>query len=95
VKAGVKIRETKDGTIIEVFVKPRSAKFETVMANDEILVLCTEDPVRGKVNKELVKGLSRLFHSKVEVVSGFKSKQKRLLILSVGKSEVERLLGSA
>jgi uncharacterized protein (TIGR00251 family) len=91
----MKISETKDGTTIKVFVKPRSAKFETVIANDEILVFCTEDPVKGRVNKELVKEFSRLFHSKIEIVSGFTSKQKRLLIKGVGKSEVERLLRSA
>jgi hypothetical protein len=88
----MKVSETKDGTVMEVFVKPNSAEFETVIDNDEILVFCTEEPVKGRVNKELVKEFSRLFHSKVEIVSGFTSKQKRLLIKSVGKSEVERLL---
>jgi hypothetical protein len=88
----MKISETKDGTVLEVFVKPNSAKFETVIDNDEILVFCTEDPVKGRVNKELVKEFSRLFHSKTEIVSGFTSKQKRLLIKGVGKNEVERLL---
>jgi uncharacterized protein (TIGR00251 family) len=89
----MKISETKDGTVMEVFVKPNSGKFETVIDNDEILVFCTEEPVKGRVNKELVKEFSRLFHSKVEIVSGFTSKQKTLLIKGVGKSEVERLLG--
>jgi len=88
----MKISETKDGTVLEVFVKPNSAKFETVIDNDEILVFCTEDPVKGRVNKELVKEFSRLFHSKTEIVSGFTSKQKRLLIKGVGKNEVERFL---
>jgi uncharacterized protein (TIGR00251 family) len=88
----MKISETKDGAIIEVFVKPNSAKFETVIEGDEILVYCTEEPVKGKVNKELVKEFSKLFHHKVEIVSGFTSKQKRLLIKGIGKSEVERLL---
>jgi hypothetical protein len=94
VKAGLKISETKSGTIIEVFVKPRSARFETVIENGEILVFSAEDPVKGRVNKELVKEFSRLFHSKIEVISGFTSKQKRLLIKGVGKSEVERILCS-
>jgi uncharacterized protein (TIGR00251 family) len=88
----MKISETKDGTVMEVFVKPNSPKFETVIGNDEILVYCTEEPVKGKVNKELVKELSRLFHSKIEIVSGFTSKQKKLLIKGAGKSDVERLL---
>jgi uncharacterized protein (TIGR00251 family) len=76
-------------------VKPCSAKFETVITNDEILVFCTEDPVKGRVNKELVKQFSRLFHCRIEIVSGLKSRQKRLLIKGVGKSEVARTLFSA
>jgi uncharacterized protein (TIGR00251 family) len=88
----MKISETKDGSIIEVFVKPNSTKFEVTIGDGEIVVFCTEEPVKGKVNKELMKELSKLFHSKVEIVSGFISKQKRLLIKGVGKNEVERLL---
>jgi uncharacterized protein (TIGR00251 family) len=69
-----------------------AAKFDVVIDGDEILVLCTEEPVKGRVNKELVKELSKLFNSKVEIVTGFTSKQKRLLIKGTGKSEVEHLL---
>jgi len=86
------VKETKNGTVIEVFVKPNSQMFDIVVGDDEIVVFCTEQPVKGKVNKELVKEFSKLFHAKVELVSGFTSKQKRLLIKGVGKSEVEQLL---
>lgn len=86
------VKETKDGAVIEVFVKPNSPKFKITVDDGEILVFCTEQPVKGKVNKELVKEFSKLFHAKVELVSGFTSKQKRLLIKGVGKSEVEQLL---
>ena len=86
------VKETKDGAVIEVFVKPNSQKFEIVVGDDEIVVFCTEQPVEGKVNKELMKEFSKLFHAKVEIVSGFTSKQKRLLIKGVAKNEVEQLL---
>jgi uncharacterized protein YggU (UPF0235/DUF167 family) len=43
------------------------------------------------VNKEIVKAFSKLFHAKVEIVSGLTSKQKRLLIKGVAKSEVEQV----
>jgi uncharacterized protein (TIGR00251 family) len=90
----MKITETKDGAIIEVFVRPNSANFKTAIDGEEIVVFCTEEPVKGKVNKELIKEFSKLFHAKVEIVSGFTSKQKRLLIAGVAKSEVEQLLSS-
>ena len=86
------LEETEDGVIVKVFVKPLSVRFNVTIDDGEIVVFCTEQPVKGKVNKELVKQFSRLFHAKVEFVSGLTSKQKRLLIKGVSKSEVEQLL---
>ena len=86
------IKETEDGAVLEVFVKPNSRRFEITVDDGEIMVFCTEQPIKGKVNRELVKEFSKLFHAKVEVVSGLTYKQKRLLIVGVGKSRVEQLL---
>jgi len=88
----MKILETKDGVIIEVFVKPNQPKFNVTIDGDEIVVASTEEPVKGKVNKELVKELSRLFHAKVELISGSTSRQKQLMIKGVEKNQVEQLL---
>jgi len=89
----MKIIETKDGTVIEVFVKPNQPKFSIKIDDDEIVVFSTEEPVKGKVNKEIVKELSRLFHAEVYLISGATSKQKQLLIKGLKKSEVELLFG--
>jgi len=86
------LKETKNGTIIEVFVKPNQPKFSVKLDGDEIIVSCTEEPVKGKVNKELIKELSKFFRAEIEMVSGFTSKQKRLLIKNLSKNEVEPLL---
>lgn len=88
----MRINEVKAGVILDVNVKPNSKEFKIVVEGDEIVVFCVEEPVKGKVNKELVKEFSRLFHSKVELVSGFTSKQKKLLIRGFRKSEAERIL---
>lgn len=88
----MRINEVKDGVILDVNVKPNSKEFKIVVEGDEIVVFCVEEPVKGKVNKELVKEFSRLFHSKVELVSGFTSRQKKLLIRGFRKSEAERIL---
>jgi uncharacterized protein (TIGR00251 family) len=87
----MKLTETKDGIIIEVFVKPNQPRFR-IEVDDEIVVFSTEEPVKSKVNKEIIKQLSKLFHAKVELVSGAVSKQKQLLVKGVEKSEIERLL---
>jgi uncharacterized protein (TIGR00251 family) len=88
----MKINEVKDGVILEVNVKPNSREFKIVIDGEEIVVFCVEEPIKGKVNKELVKELSRFFHNEVELISGFTSKQKKLLIRGVRKSEVEHVL---
>ena len=88
----MKLTETKDGTIIEVYVKPNQPKFKITFDGDEILVHSTEEPVKGKVNKQLIKEISKLFHTNVELVSGATSRQKKLLVKGVAKKEVERCL---
>jgi uncharacterized protein (TIGR00251 family) len=88
----LKAVETKDGVLLDVHVKPRSGTFKTVIEGDDVVVYCSEEPQGGRVNRELVKGLSRLFHKKVELVSGFTSKDKRLLMRNAAKSEIEQAL---
>jgi uncharacterized protein (TIGR00251 family) len=91
----MKLIETKDGTIIEVFVKPQQPKFDVKMDGDEFVVFSTQEPEKGKVNKEILKELAKRFNVKFELVSGFTSRQKYVLVRSVGKNEVERLLHDA
>lgn len=88
----MKAIETKDGVILEVFIKPKSREFKIVTEGDEILVFCTEEPVKGKVNKELLKEFSRLFNKRVELISGFTSKQKKLLIRDAKRCEIEQIM---
>jgi hypothetical protein len=88
------ITETKDGVIITVFVKPNAPKFKIELDGDEIVVYSTEEPVKGKVNKEIVKEFSKLLHAKVELASGFTSKQKQLFVKGMDKSQAEKLLKS-
>jgi uncharacterized protein len=86
------LKKIEDGVLVEVFVKPNANHFKVTFNDDEILVFCTEAPVKGKVNKELVQEFSKLFHARVALVSGVTSKRKRLVIKGVAKNEVEQLL---
>jgi uncharacterized protein len=90
----MKVTETKDGAIVEIYVKPKSQKFEVLLEGDEVVVRCTEEPVKGKVNKELLKALSKFFRTNVELVSGATSRQKRLLLKGMTKDEAERFLNN-
>ena len=86
------IKETKDGTVITIFVKPNSPKFTIEIEGDEIVVHATEEPEKGKVNKEILKEFSKLLHVKVELASGATSKQKQLFVKGFGKNQVKELL---
>jgi uncharacterized protein (TIGR00251 family) len=86
--------ETKDGATLSVFVKPNSKKFRIEVDGCEVVVYSTEEPVKGKVNKEIIKETGKLFGFKVEIVSGLTSKQKILLFRGVNKAQVEAKLGS-
>jgi uncharacterized protein len=86
------IKETKDGTIITIFVKPNSPKFAVEINGDGIVVYSTEEPVKGKVNKEILKEFSKLLHTKVEISSGATSRQKQLFIHGMTKEQVAQFL---
>jgi uncharacterized protein (TIGR00251 family) len=48
--------------------------------------------VKGKVNKELIKEFTKIFHSQIELVSGATSRQKKLLVKGVKVSVIEEAL---
>ena len=85
------IKETIDGATITIFVKPNSPKFKIELDGDEIVVHATEEPEKGKVNKEILKEFSKLLHAKVELASGATSRQKQLFVAGITKSQVEKV----
>lgn len=89
----MKLVETKKGTIIEVFVKPNQPRFEFRVTVEEILVCSTEEPTKGRVNKEIVRELTKFFHSNVELVSSSTSRQKKFLI-GLKRNKVEEFLAN-
>ena len=88
----MKINETKDGVIITIFVKPNAPKFRIELDDDEIVVHSTEEPEKGKVNKQIIKEFSKLLRAKVELASGAASRQKQLFVRGITKTQTEQLL---
>jgi uncharacterized protein (TIGR00251 family) len=88
------IKEVKDGIIITIFVKPSSPKFSIELDGKEIIVHATEEPEKGKVNKEILKEFSKILHAKVELASGSTSRQKQLLVVNISKKQAEQLLAA-
>ncbi|MDR0319092.1 MAG: DUF167 domain-containing protein [Nitrososphaerota archaeon] len=85
------IKETVDGVLITIFVKPNSSKFSIEFDDKDIVIYATEEPEKGKVNKEILRELTKLFHTKVELVSGATSRQKQLAI-GVNRETLEQVL---
>ena len=88
----MRVIETKEGCVLEVTVKPRSRNFKVTVEGEDIVVSCTEEPVKGKANKEIIKEFSKMFHRQVELVSGFASREKRLLVKNAKRIEVEEFV---
>jgi len=85
------IKETAGGVLITIFVKPNSSKFAVEFSDDDIIVYATGEPEKGKVNREILKELTKLFHSNVELISGATSRQKQLTV-GVKKEILEQVL---
>jgi uncharacterized protein (TIGR00251 family) len=90
----MRLLKSGEGVVLEVYVKPSSKRFRLELDGDEIVVSCREAPVKGRVNRELVNELSRLFNRKVELVSGTRSRQKKVLISNIEEDEVNQILSS-
>ncbi len=91
----MKLSKIAHGIVLEIYVRPNSKEFQVKAEEGEIMVYCRETPVKGRVNRELMKELSRLFKRRVEIVSGFSSRQKRILVNDIEAKEVKQILGVA
>jgi len=88
----MKLQKVSDGVVVAVLVKPNSKVFQLKVEGDELIVSCRESPVKGRVNKELIKELSRIFKKRVDIAAGFTSKQKKVLITDISIDEANAVL---
>ncbi len=90
------ISPTHDGTIVDVRVIPRSSRSAIAgMRNDAVLVRLNAPPVGGAANAELVRLLAEVLdvpRRDIEIVSGERSRGKRVRIRGLGAADVERRL---
>jgi len=88
----MELLKNDQGVVLNVYVKPNSREFKIEIENEGLVVHCRESPVKGKVNRELTRELSKIFKRKVEITSGFTSKQKEVVIIDSNLEEVKRVL---
>ena len=62
-----------------ILVKPRSSRDEVYSDGETLVVYVSDPPADGKSNKKVIKLLSNYFDvskSQIEIISGFKSRNK-------------------
>ena len=91
----MKLRKITQGIVLDIYVRPNSKRFLIGTLEGELFVFCRETPVKGRVNRELIKELSRLFKRTVEIVSGFSSRQKKILVRDIEAKEAKQILDVA
>jgi len=90
------LEEREDGTIIAVRVVPRAGKSQIDGIVDDLLrVRLAAAPVDGAANAALIELLAHRFEipkSRIAIVSGERSKRKRVLLRGVGAPAVRAAL---
>jgi len=90
------LRETKDGTLLLVYVQPKARRNEVEGVDEwrgRLRVKVRAPPIGGKANKELVRFLSKVLGTEVELVRGETGREKDLLVRGLKDEEVKRRLG--
>lgn len=74
----------KIGEIIEIRAKPNSSKslLEYNSQTKKIDAFIHSIPDEGKANSELIKLFKKQLKLKVEIIAGFKSRNKKVIILN-------------
>ena len=87
------------GVVVDVRVIPRAARSQIAgMRDDALLVRLNAPPVDGAANEELIRVLAAVLgipRRNVEIVSGHRSRTKRVRIAGVTSAEIaEKLCAS-
>ena len=90
------ISPSPDGAIVDVRVIPRSGRSGIAgIRDDAVLIRLNAPPVDGAANTELIRVLAEILgipRRDIEIVSGGRSRSKRVRIRGVEASDVRRRL---
>ncbi len=77
--------------ILQIKVIPKASKLQIIKEKDVIKIKLTSPAQKGKANKQLIELLSKrlkLPKSKIKIVSGENSRDKRILIEGLSEEEI-------
>lgn len=92
------INASPDGTIVDIRVIPRASKSAIAGTRDDaVLVRLKAPPVEGAANAELIRFLADLLgvpQRNIQIVSGERSRGKRVRISGRTAADVQRILSN-
>lgn len=92
------LQENADGVILSLQFQPRSSRNQIVgLRGDFLKIKLCSPPVDGAANKRCCEYLAKLFavpKSRVELITGDRARQKRILLRGVALSFVENIIKS-
>lgn len=95
---GLVINASPDGTIVDIRVIPRASKSAIAGTRDDaVLVRLKAPPVEGAANAELIRFLADLLgvpQRNIQIVSGERSRGKRVRISGRTAADVQRILSN-
>ena len=79
-------------TVINTKISTGKKEFKVEFDKDKniVLIKTTQQPDKNKANKEILKELKKFFNSEVKIVSGLKSKEKKINI-NLPKKKLKKL----
>ncbi len=90
------VEDRKGDLILNVLIQPRSSKTEIAGLQGEALkIRLTSPPVEGAANEQCKSLLSKVLKvpkKNIEIVSGLKSRTKKLKITNISRSDAEKAL---
>lgn len=90
------LHETPDGVVLQVLVQPRSSRCQLVgLQAGALKIKLTSPPVEGAANKACCAYLAKLFgiaKGAAVLVSGDKSRQKKVLLKGLDMQTVSEIL---
>ena len=90
------LKPVSNGTVVSLYIQPRASKNEVIgEQNGALKVRLTSPPVEGAANKlccEFIAKLCGVAKRDVSILSGDKSRHKRVLVLGLGPDVVQTML---
>jgi uncharacterized protein len=93
------LRDSADGVILQVLVQPRATRNEVVgVQGEELKIRLTSPPVEGAANRlccDYLAGLCGVPRSQVTLLTGQRSRHKRLLLQGLDVAAVRQVLATS